>query len=374
MKTKVQLIIILSTLVLFTAMGCKGNKADETFDAGLPMDHNQSEEVEKDVGEKSDVDIEIDIVERDLKDDIDLSLEPNEAGDVMILMYHNIGEEEAEWTRTPDNLRKDLKILYDKGYRATSLKDYVNNNIDIEAGTTPVVLTFDDGNENNFRIILDEEGEKIIDPDSAVGILEKFKKDYPDFGTTATFFVFGNNPFRQKEYLEFKLSFLVENGYDIGNHTIDHRSVKNIDDKETIQEVIGKQIKVIEDILPEYKLSTYALCYGERPSNENLEMYLEEGIYDGTSYKNVAILNVGWNPAPSPITSKFNPLSLPRIRASEMKVDNVGLYNWLEHFEKNPQKRYISDGVKEIITIPEFMADLIDLEKIGEKELYIYEK
>lgn len=374
MKTKVQSIIILSALILFITMGCKGNKVDETFDAGVPIDQNRSEEAEKDVGEKNDDDIEMDIVERDLKGHIDLSLEPNEAGDVMILMYHNIGEEEAEWTRTPDNLRKDLKTLYDKGYRAISLKDYVSNNIDIEAGMTPVVLTFDDGNENNFRIILDENGEEIIDPDSAVGVLESFKEDYPNFGMTATFFVFGNNPFRQKEYLEYKLNFLVENGYDIGNHTIDHRSVKNLEDKEIIQEVIGKQIKIIEGILPEYKLNTYALCYGERPKDEKLEIYLEEGIYDGISYKNIAILNVGWNPAPSPIASKFNPSSLPRIRASEMKVDNVGLYNWLEYFDKNPQKRYISDGVKEIITIPEFMADSIDLEKIGERELYIYEK
>ncbi|MFA5577309.1 MAG: polysaccharide deacetylase family protein [Tissierellaceae bacterium] len=369
MKIKVKLIIILWALLLSISAGCQGYNKDEAIQANRPSQEIEEKEIE-DAGQEEP---ESEPVERDLKAEIDLSLKPNEAGDIMILMYHNVGEEEAEWTRTPENLRKDLETLYEKGYRAISLKDYVNNNMDIEAGKTPVILTFDDGNENNFRMIEDENGEHVIDPRSALGILEEFKEDYPDFGTTATFFVFGNNPFRQREFLDFKLNFLVENGYDIGNHTIDHRSVKKIDDKEIIQEVIGRQVEIIGDILPGYEMNTYALCYGERPENKELEEYLGQGSYGDISYRNIAILNVGWNPAPSPITSKFNPLSLPRVRASETKVDKVGIYNWLEYFDKNPHKRYISDGVSELTTIPKSMEDLIDPERIGEGDLYIYE-
>ncbi len=361
-------VLLVVSLLGFILVACGKNEVDKVEEVHNPVEENIVEEND-DIENQEDEEV----IVIDPKENIDLSLRPNEAGEVMILMYHNIGSEEGEWTRTPDNLRKDLLTLYEKGYRVVSLKDFVNNDIDIEAGKTPVVITFDDGNENNFRIIKDGNGEDIIDPDSAIGILEDFKKEYPDFGLTATFFIFGENPFRQAEFRDYKLNYLVENGYDIGNHTIDHRSMKNIENKEKIQEALARQVKIVNKILPEYQVNTYALCYGERPKNKDLEIYLEKGSHEGVSYENIAILNVGWNPAPSPITKKFNPLSLPRIRASETKVDNVGLYNWLEYFDKNPGKRYISDGVREVITAPKDFEEAIDLDRLGGKELYIYE-
>lgn len=92
----------------------------------------------------------------------------------MVLMYHNIGEEEATWTRTPENFRRDLETLYNSGFRAISLEDYALGNIATEKGHTPVVITFDDGMKNNFRYL--ENGE--IDPTCAIGILESFKADF----------------------------------------------------------------------------------------------------------------------------------------------------------------------------------------------------
>lgn len=365
MRFKKKIILILSCFMVLTLGGCNKEIIEDTIIEETPLIEGS-----KDTTEKPE---EAEEGEKDLKQLINLSLKPNEAGEVMILMYHNIGEEEGEWTRTPENFKKDLLTLYEKGYRAVGLKDFVNNNMDLREGLTPVVITFDDGNENNFRMIEDINGENIIDPNSAIGILEAFKEEYPDFNSTATFFVFGNNAFRQPEFLEYKLNYLIENGYDIGNHTIDHRGMKKVTDKEEIQEVIGRQVSAINKILPEYKVDTYALCYGERPKDKELEQYLYKGNHNDIEYENIAILNVGWNPAPSPISNKFNPKSLPRIRASEMKVDNVGLYNWLEYFEKNPEKRYISDGIKEIITIPKAFEDNINKDKIKDKELYVYE-
>lgn len=364
MKLKKKAIIILSCFLLFIFTACERNINKDNISGETPTNSKHMEN-EEDIGTEE---------LKSPKELVDLSLNPNEAGEVMILMYHNIGDKEAEWTRTPENFRKDLLTLYEKGYRPVSLRDYVNNNMDIEEGMTPVVITFDDGNENNFRIIKNDKGEDIIDPDSAVGILESFIKEYPDFKSTATFFIFGNNAFRQPEFLEYKLNYLIQNGYDIGNHTIAHRSMKKIDDKDEIQEAIGKQLKAINRVIPEYKVNTYALCYGERPKDEELKEYLAKGSFDGISYENIAILNVGWNPSKSPISINFNPLSLPRIRASETKVDNVGMYSWIEYFDKNPDKRYVSDGIKEVITIPYSLKETIDFEKLANKELYLYEE
>lgn len=360
MRFKKRLLLILGFILVINLVGCKGQTPT--------YNETNSDEIQKEDIQEPEL-----VEEKDLKEDIDLSLKPNEAGEVMVLMYHNLGSEEEEWVRTPENFKKDLNILYEKGYRAVSLKDYVNNEMDVAVGMTPVVLTFDDGNENNFRMIKNEKGEDIIDPNSVIGILDNFKEEYPDFNTTATFFVFGTNPFRQPEFIEYKLNHLLENGYDIGNHTVDHRGMKKLDNKDVIQEVIAGQVANINKVIPSYSVNTYALCYGERPKGEELEKYLEKGEYEGTSYENIAILNVGWNPAKSPILDEFNPLSIPRIRASEMKVDNVGMYNWIEYFDNNPGKRYISDGVKEIITVPKELEEFIDIENLNEKELYIYD-
>ena len=45
------------------------------------------------------------------------------------------------------------------------------------------------------------DGELEIDPNCAVGVLEEFKKKYPDYNVTATFFVNGGI-FEQEEYNE----------------------------------------------------------------------------------------------------------------------------------------------------------------------------
>ncbi len=42
-------------------------------------------------------------------------LPPNEGGRVMILEYHKIDQPEERWTRTPDNFRRDLRRLWEKG-------------------------------------------------------------------------------------------------------------------------------------------------------------------------------------------------------------------------------------------------------------------
>lgn len=340
-------IILIMVLSLFLLVGC------------------QDENKEEPVVEEEEV-VEI------TKDMVNLELNPNELGQVMVLMYHNIGEEEAEWTRTPENFKKDLNVLKEEGYVAVSLEDYVNDNIDVPAGKTPVVITFDDGNENNFRVEKLENGDFKIDPNSAIGILEEFNKENPEFQGTATFFVLGKTPFGDKESVEFKLNYLKENGYSIGNHTTDHRNMSDVATKEGVQEALARQVDYINDIIPEYDVNTYALCYGARPKNEELHPYLVKGEYEGTSYNNIAIVNVGWDPAKSPLDVEFDETSIPRIRASEMKVDNVGLYDWLDYFENNPEKRYISDGYKEIISIPKELEDKLDSEKIEGRELNLY--
>jgi len=305
-------------------------------------------------------------VEVDPKDRIDLSLNPNEAGKIMILMYHNLGEEEKTWTRTVENFKKDLEVLYEKGYRPISLTDYVRGNITTEMGYTPIVLTFDDGNLNNFRYL--EDG--TLDPNCAVGILVDFNKRHPDFPLEATFFITSTTPFKQSQFSQQKIDFLLQNGMDIGNHSKDHMNFKDAS-ADDLQEQIGYQAEYLESFTPDdYRINTLALPYGSRPKNIELEKYIEKGEYKDFTYENIAVLNVGWSPSLSPYHKDFNPLSLPRVRASEMDVDTVGMYNYLSYYDENNDQRFISDGNPLIVTVPD---DLVDKLTINESfEVYTY--
>lgn len=363
MKKSISIIMIFAVCIFF-ATGCSGQARTEgeILAEGTPAKGQQAEQ-------GGDATKEQDTVadKKDRKEEIDLALKPNEAGKIMVLMYHNIGEEEQEWVRTPDNFRKDMEALYEKGYRPISLTDYVNGSISIEEGMTPVVITFDDGNLNNFEYL--EDGR--INEESAIGLLMDFHEEHQDFPLEATFFVYGERPFRQDGLIAEKLNFIIENGMDIGNHTKDHSGFKKAGAEE-IQQQIGAEAQYLMNIIArdDYIVNTLALPFGERPKEEPLTKYLASGSYQGVPYENIAVLNVGWNPAYSPYDKRFDQTSIPRIRASEMKVDNVGLYNYLDYFDKHPEERFISDGIAEIITVPADRKESVKGE--AGRELYLY--
>ena len=305
---------------------------------------------------------------------IDLAkIKPNEAGRIMVLMYHGISKPEAEWVRTPANLRKDLQVLYDQGYRPISLQDYVSGNITTEAGYTPVVLTFDDGWKNNFELLKNEQGEWVLNPDCAVAILEGFHEKQPDFPLEATFFVNNNTPFGQAEHLASKLQYLVDKGIDIGNHTNTHVDFTKTD-ASRIQKEIAGVVKMMVEYLPDYEVNTLALPSGSRPQDKELYSYLEQGSYEGISYQNIAVLNVGWDPDKSPYHKDFNPLAIHRIRASEIQkyVQNVGMYDWLNRFDSGSLTRFVSDGDPDTVTVPEEDVDQLAEDKVGDRTVKTY--
>lgn len=294
-------------------------------------------------------------------------LKVNELGAVMILEYHRIAEE-GRWSRTPDNFRADLDFLYEKGYRCISLKDLVTNNISVPAGYTPLVITFDDSDPSQFRYV-EESGELVIDPRCAVGIMEQFSKEHPDFNMTATFYVLPVL-FGQEEYAEKKLRYLVEHGYDIGNHTVNHVSLGEAT-TETILEELSGNISMVQQYLPEYQQTSIALPNGSEPKDYSVLKY---GDYEGVKIDFLSSLLVGANPTPAPCDRSFDPLRLPRIQALDPSLDtgDSGLYAWVQYFMENPERRYVSDGDASTVTIPKHMAERVDMEKLGEKRLRTY--
>ena len=307
--------------------------------------------------------------EEDVIASIDMSLNPNELGEIMILMYHGIGPEESTWQRTPDNFRKDLEYMYRNGYRMISLNDYARGEIKTEAGYTPIILTFDDGRQNNFNF-LEENGEMVLDPDCAIGVLEEFKNKYPDFNVTASFFL-GTNHFGQKEYAEKKLNWLIDNGYDLGNHTYSHNEMSGLNSDE-IQIEIGSVNNIIKQYLPDYVVETLALPHGSNPKDEFIKSMIQ-GEYEGSKYNTIAVLDVGWRPAYSPFDTLTDFTRLYRVTASEINVDNCGINDYFKQYEEGKRERFISDGNAQVVTIPKRHIDYLNMDIVGDRIVNVYE-
>jgi len=292
-------------------------------------------------------------------------LPPNELGRVMILEYHKIDQPEERWTRTPDNFRRDLERLWERGYRLVALNAFLDRKVAIPRGTTPVILTFDDSSPGQFKLI-EKNGEWIVDPDCAVGILEAFERRHPEFGHAATFFVLpGADPpnrlFNQKELATRKLQYLASRGYEIGNHTLWHANLAKYPERVVRQQIATAQ-EWIQRHVPSYRIRTLALPMGSYPSDIRWTI---EGAEGQNSYRHDAILMVAGGAASSPYARTFDPYHLPRIQAVESE-----LARWFSHFDRNPQERYVSDGNPELITVPKGSGDKVrrpDAVKVAER-------
>ena len=295
-------------------------------------------------------------------------LKVDESGNVPIMMYHGIHNvTDNEYTggnvdkdgyqRTAEAFKNDLEFYYNSGYRMIRLEDYVNGVIDVEAGLSPIIITFDDGLANNIKVTgLDENGDIIIDPNSAVGILEEFKQKYPDFNVTATFFVNGGL-FNQSEYNEKILNWLVDNGYDIGNHSYSHADFTSISKEKSVQE-IGSVYNLLDKYIANKYVNIVALPFGSPydKSHTNFSSILK-GVYNDKEYNTIATLRVGWEAEYSPFNKNFDKTFLKRIRA----YDNNGKEFDIEmNFKILENNRYISDGDKNTITIPKEKEDKIN--------------
>ena len=294
----------------------------------------------------------------------------NELGRVPVMMYHGIVNKKSSETsytggnvdkdgynRTVEAFKEDLEFYYQNGYRMIRAIDYVNGIIDVPYGKSPIVLTFDDGNTNNIKVNgISEDGEIIIDENSAVGVLESFKKKYPDFNVTATFFVNGSL-FQQSEYNEKILKWLVENGYDIGNHTKTHVNFSNASTNESEEEV-GFVYNKLDAIIPDKYVKLVALPFGSpyKKTHANFSHIINSN-YNGINYETVSTFRVGWMPDYSPFSKDFDKEFIMRVRAYDNNGVDFDIDASFRILEKN---KYVSDGNVDTIVIKESDASYLN--------------
>ena len=277
---------------------------------------------------------------------------PNTLGRIPILEYHLVGQQEGRWERHVDAFRRDLELLYARGYRPISVSQLVDGEIVLPAGLSPVVFTFDDASPSQFRYIERENGRLEIDSTSALGIWLDFRRTHPDWSNKAVFCMlpgaeagrsfFGDKGIEGQKtaWRMQKVRFLAEQGFELCNHTLWHANLSKYSDAE-VQEQIARGVMAIDSAVPGYRVRTFALPLGVWPKNRDLARagsWKDPRSGRTVSYRFDAILLVAGNPVRSPRDSAFDGTRLERIQVVEGALERA-----LDQLDRSGN-RYVSDG------------------------------
>jgi len=288
----------------------------------------------------------------------------NEVGEIMVLEYHRLGEPEGEFYRSREHFAQDLQTLYDAGFRPITMRQMLTGEIDIPRGTTPVVFTIDDSSTGQFHLL----GDGTPDPATMVGMWSAFSEANPEWEHGATWCVlpgadhpsnfFGELPSREVERgiredrIRRKVDYLVSRGHEICNHTLYHARLDRAGNDAQVQEWIGRGEDSIQVYLPpDYDIVTLALPLGMWPANRSLAW---RGTHNGRSYEYLGVLEVTGGPNPSPFDARFDPHSVKRVIVAPGALPRA-----LTRYEREPDKRYISDGDPSTITVPAANAERV---------------
>jgi peptidoglycan/xylan/chitin deacetylase (PgdA/CDA1 family) len=267
----------------------------------------------------------------------------NELGVVPVLMYHQIrADGGGDYDMTPAQFRAELARLHKEGYRPVRAIDFVRGTMDVPAGKTPVVMTFDDSTKEQFA--LGPNGKP--KPDTAIGIMLDFARKHPDFKPAGTFFV-NDHPFAGVAEGPKMLRWLHENGFELGNHTDDHVPFAGRTPAQ-VQASLTRGAELIRGAVPGAEVRTMALPLGVMPTPPRLA---RQGKWNGKSYRHEGVFLVGAEPASSPFAASFRPGAIPRIR-SGTPGGEYGSTFWLDQLKRNPERRYVSDGDPKTISFP----------------------
>ncbi|GGV25401.1 xylanase [Actinomadura cremea] len=274
----------------------------------------------------------------------------NELGQVPVLMYHRILDKpEQSLDRSTKELYDELTRLAKGGYAPITATEFASGRINVPAGKHPVVLTFDDSTPGHFG--LDAHGSP--KPDTAVGIIQRVARENPGFRATATLYLNKDMFGLQGAEASAALKWLLQHGYDLGNHTLSHPNLGGLSAEEVRTEVGGLEDEVVK--LTGTHTGTLAYPFGVAPEKESWARE-QKGRY---AFQGMFL--AGWRPSPSPYAEEFERWAIPRVRSEgKIKENDCKQYcstAWLEYLDQHPEERYTSDGDPSTVTVPRGLQD-----------------
>lgn len=231
-------ILFISSLLFFAISlfmtGCIANKgksyssSDSLKKAEPSLPHTKSSEVLKSENSSFSASIcEDDSIEKQTS-------KKSESRSIPVLMYHSVAYEKNNPVRIPlQKFKEQMKYLKDNGYSTLSLDDLYRYFEDgISAPEKSVVLTFDDGYEDNYK--------------EAYPVLK-------EYGFSASIFMITDNIDKKGCLTSSELKELDENNISIESHTVTHSKLQELSydkqlkelehSKETLEKLLGKEIK-----------------------------------------------------------------------------------------------------------------------------------
>ncbi len=168
---------------------------------------------------------------------------------IMVLNYHKVDNMNISLSVLPKDFEAQMEYLKDNGYHTITPDElYASLSGDAALPDNPVLITFDDGYEDNYQ--------------QAYPILKKY-------GFKATIFVITSFMDTQKNYLTWAQAKELEaNGISIESHTVSHKSMTELNDDQLRAELVNSK-KAIEDHLGKsvdyiaYPTGTYNLHIAE---------------------------------------------------------------------------------------------------------------
>jgi len=177
---------------------------------------------------------------------------------VPILMYHHVDEVSHDGTNNVlvDNFARQMKFLHRRGYNVISLQELVEGiQTDRKFPRNSVVITFDDGYENNYI--------------HAFPHLKKY--DFPAIIFISPDFIGRENFLTRDEILE-----MHKNNISFGGHSRTQRYLPEIKSKrDLINEIAGCK-RLLE---ARFKMPVDYFCYPIGGFNEEIKKIVEESGY-----------------------------------------------------------------------------------------------
>lgn len=253
---------------------------------------------------------------------ISIELQPHKVrkhlteGKIPVLMYHQIRCGKSSLEVCPESLYAQLSFMRDHGFTPVSLDEYLQGNYNrLIEGEKPYLVTFDDGSLSQFSF-----SHGAPDPNSAVGVLERFRKERLII-VPAIFFAITDRPiFGEKISEAEKLNYLISQGYVIANHTNNHASLSKATAQETVA-AFGLADRTLDYLLGSVHARVGAFPFGALP-NKQVRNEAKERL----SY--VALFHAFGGLAKNPLSLDFDGTAINRYETHSTD-DKPGGLAWL---------------------------------------------
>lgn len=247
---------------------------------------------------------------------------PNELGHIPIIMYHSVDDskpfDKNGLNISTKTFKLHIELFISKGMYPINVRDIRSHKTlaEVPKGFIPVALTFDDGRRSQFCYSANDVPSK----DCAVGILESITAQYPThWRNRASFYVmpksdYNLEPFQQTGRAAEKLTHLITQGFEIGNHSWRHLSLSNMSRKQVEAELLNA-FYGIRKLCPSATLDTFCVPFGAYPLIKDWRNVLLNPLRQQTMMHQVVLMAWGGSSF-SPFDKRYDRTRVHRIGVS----------------------------------------------------------